>query len=144
MKYFLIACFLVLPQAVQAYSGGDAFAKRVHNAKMLIKDFEPRSVEDIAKELRGTSSPEGNLRIFEAVAATYRDLVTNGNINGDKGKKDLYDQIRMNVAFIQFGGNPNERGANQVNRWIRQALLKYLPRDLMSDKDMFYSADDWR
>lgn len=143
-QYFLLICFLIFPQFVQANIHEGAFVDRIHSAKMLIEDSEPRSVEDISMELQLTSSPEGNLQIFEAVAATYRDLVLDGNIVDDKGKKDLYDQIRMNVAFIQFGGNPNQRGAKKVNRWIRQALLKHLSKDLMNDEDMFYSADEWK
>jgi len=140
----IILTFLILPQSAQASNGDSEFLARIHHAKMLVADIDPRSVEDISRELHSTSSPQGNLQIFEAVAATYRDLVVNGDIADEAGKKNLYDQIRMNVAFIQFGGNPNTRSGKKIDRWIRQTLMKYLPRKLLKDKDMFYSADEWR
>ncbi len=135
---------MTLPQAVQAGSDDSIFLARIHDAKMLVADLDPRTVEDISRDLQSTSSPEGNLQIFEAVASTFRDLVIDGNIVDDKGKKNLYDQIRMNVAFIQFGGNPNLRNGKKIDRWIRQTLMKYLPRELMKDDDIFYSADEWK
>jgi len=135
--------FLILPQSAQADNGDGAFLARILDAKTLVADLDPRSVEDISIELRSTSSPEGNLQIYEAVAATFRDLVINGDVTDEVGKKNLYDQIRMNVAFIQFGGNPNTSSGKKIDRWIRQTLMKYLPQDLLKDEDMFYSAEEW-
>jgi len=135
--------FLILPQSAQADNGDSAFLARILDAKTLVADLDSRSVEDISIELRSTSSPEGNLQIYEAVAATFRDLVINGDVTDEAGKKNLYDQIRMNVAFIQFGGNPNNKSGKKIDRWIRQTLMKYLPRDLLKDEDMFYSAEEW-
>jgi len=140
----MLILFLMHPLLAHSDNGDSAFLARIHDAKMLVADLDPRSVEDISIELHSTSSPEGNLQIYEAVAATYRDLVVNGDVTDEVGKKNLYDQIRMNVAFIQFGGNPNDRSGKKIDRWIRQTLIKYLPRDLMKDEDMFYSADEWR
>jgi len=143
-KYLIFIFFLTLPQLAKANSNDSVFLQRIHEAKMLVEDIEPRSVRDISEELHETASPEGNLQIFEAVAATYNDLVTVKDIVDEKGKKDLYDQIRLNVAFIQFGGDPNSQGGKKIDRWIRQALMKYLPRELMNDDEMFHSADEWK
>jgi len=143
-KIFILILILISPQLAQADSGEDAFLARIHDAKMLVKDLDLRSVEDISRELRTTSSPEGNLQIYEAIAATFRDLVVSGDVTDEAGKKNLYNQIRMNVAFIQFGGNLNDRSGKKIDRWIRQTLVKYLPKDLMKDEDIFYSGDEWR
>ncbi len=134
---------LVIPQLVRANSGEDAFLARIHDAKMLVAELDSRTVEDIFREFHATSSPEGNLQIYEATAATYRDLMESKEVTGEVEKKNLYDQIRMNIAFIQFGGNPNGGGA-KIDRWIRQTLMKYLSRDLMKEENIFHSVDEWR
>lgn len=134
---------LVIPQLVRANSGEDAFLARIHDAKMLVAELDLRTVEDIFRELNATSSPEGNLQIYEAMAATFRDLVVGGDAADEAGRKSLYDQIRMNIAYIQFGGNPKS-GGRRVDRWIRQTLRKYLTKDLMKDEDIFHSVDEWR
>ena len=141
MTLIILMVLFINPQ--EARAGEDAFLVRIQNARALVADHDRRSVADISRQLHATSSAEGNLQIYEAVAATYRDLVASGKITGEIGKKNLYDQIRMNVAFIQFGGDPNYRGGAKINRWIRQTLLNYLPKSLMKDEDMFYSADEW-
>lgn len=141
-KFLALILFLILPQVAQTESNDGIFLKRIHEVKEIVKDLEPRSAGDILKDLRETSSPEGNLQIFEAVAATYKDLVVHKNIVDKKDKRDLYDQIRLNVAFIQFGGNPNSGDGKKLDRWIRQTLIKYLPQDLMNDEDMFFSIDE--
>ena len=140
----ILVLLFILPQSAQAKSDDDLFLARIHNAKALVADHDLRSVADISRQLHATSSAEGNLQIYEAVAATYRDLVASGDVTDEAGKKNLYDQIRMNVAFIQFGGDPNYGGGAKINRWIRQTLVNYLPQNLMNNEDMFYSADEWR
>ena len=144
MKKFLILILLFnFAPLAHASSNDDGYLQRIRKAKELIAELEPRSAEDIAQEFIKTSSPEGNVQIFEAIAATYNDLIIRKNIVEDEGKKDLYNQIRLNVAFIQFGGDPSYEGGKKLNRWIRQTLMKYLSKDLISDEDIFYSAGEW-
>ena len=147
MKSLLVLFTLltIISATAQAANMADsAFLERIHDAKMLVADLDPRSVEDIFKELNTTSSPEGNLQIYEAVAATFRDLVLGGDAADEAGRKTLYDQIRMNVAFIQLGGNSNGGSGKRVDRWIRQTLMQYLSQDLIANDDIFHSADEWR
>jgi len=140
----LLIIMILLTAPTSALANEDTFLARIHSAKMLVTDHDPRSVEDILRELQKTSSAEGNLQIYEAVAATYRDLVVDKNVIDEADQKNLYDQIRMNVAFIQFGGDPNYSGGKKINRWIRQTLMKYLPRDLINDETIFHSAEEWK
>ena len=143
VRILLLILFFISPQWTLANIEEGVFLARIRDAKMLVKDLDPRTVEDIYHQLHATSSPEGNLQIYEATAATYRDLVESKEVTDEAGKKNLYDQIRMNVAFIQFGGNPSG-GGKKIDRWIRQTLMKYLPKGLLKDKDIFHSAEEWR
>lgn len=146
MKYISILMFVVLltaPHTAAAESGGSTFRARIMRAQTLVAEHDLRSVDEIWTELQGSVSAEGNLQIYEAVAETYRDLTADGKIAGEAEKRGLYDKIRMNVAFIQFGGDPNYGGGAKINLWIRRSLMKYLSRDLINDDTMFHSADEW-
>jgi hypothetical protein len=117
---------------------------RIAQANRLLAEVDSRSVSDIVIEFNKTAAPGANVKIYEAVAATYDDLVKRKNIQDEAQKKHLYDQIRLNVAFIQFGGDPEYDGGKVLDRWIRQALVRHLPKDLMADENTFYSTDDWK
>jgi len=147
MKFNLLLifiCMFALTQPVQANVNNDEFLERIHHARLLLAGQDPRTVEDIEKEFKATKSPEGNLRIYEAVAATFRELAEEKEITKDEDKKNLYDKIRMNVAFIQFGGEAAGDNGKTIDRWIRQTLVKHLPEDLREDKKLFHSQEDWK
>ncbi|MEK7377063.1 MAG: hypothetical protein AABZ57_07910, partial [Candidatus Margulisiibacteriota bacterium] len=106
--------------------------RRIGQANRLLAEVDRRSANDICDEFNKTAAPEANVKIYEAVAATYDDLVKSKDIQDAAQKVHLYDQIRLNVAYIQFGGDPEYDGGKLLDRWIRQALVRYLPKDLMA------------
>jgi len=107
----------------------------------MIEEVESRPVEQILEAFNRAPAPEANLQIYEAVALTYRDLVRRKDITEPGAKILLYNQIRMNVAYLQFGGDAESGKSKKLDLWIRQTLLRYLPREVLENEKIFYALD---
>ena len=114
---------------------------RVAQARQLLEEVDLRSAREIIDEFNRTPAPQANLQIYEAVAATYADLVKRKEVTDAASKKQLYNQIRLNVAYLQFGGDPESENSRKLDLWIRQTLFRHLPRELMDDTAVFLSLD---
>ena len=130
-----------------AFASGERITERhfqrIKQAKSILDQLEPRSIGQIADELNQTDHPQSHLQIYEAVAATYMELVDQQDIRDEEQRKELYNQIRLNVAFIQFGGDFGSSSGTKLDRWIRRRLKNHLPREILKNEKMFFSADDW-
>jgi len=47
----------------------------------------------------------------------------------------------MNVAYLQFGGDAESGKSKKLDLWIRQTLLRYLPREVLENEKVFYALD---
>src|SRR3989338_5082888 len=116
--FAIILCLLLPVCAAESGLTQDDYA-RVQRAKKLLAEVDNRPVQAIIDEFNRADFPEGNVQIYEAVAATYRDLAVRKELTAFEDKKSLYDSIRMNVAFLQFGGDIGHTGDKKLNQWIR-------------------------
>ena len=118
-----------------------AHLARIEQVKQILGQVEDRPARQIMDEFNRTSAPQGNLQILEAVSATYQDLVDRKKVTDMEEKKQLYNLIRLNVAYLQFGGNIGYQGDKKINLWIRQTLARHLPQELMQNQQVFYTLD---
>ncbi|OGX35210.1 MAG: hypothetical protein A3C36_03105 [Omnitrophica WOR_2 bacterium RIFCSPHIGHO2_02_FULL_52_10] len=134
--------FAVLWSAAPAGAGlTGGQEKRVAQARMLLEEVDARSAREIIDEFNRTPAPLANLQIYEAVAATYAELVKRKEMTDAAAKKQLYNQIRLNVAYLQFGGDPEGENSRKLDLWIRQTLFRHLPRGLMDDPAVFHTLE---
>ena len=141
MKRWVIIILLCACPAYAAQNLTSAQTERVKTAKLLLGVVDKKSLEQTIKELQGTSYPEGNLQILEAVAKSYVDIIREQNVEG-KGKKEwLYSMIQLNMAYFQLGGDPNNREDTSLNLLIRRKLQKYLPAELFTNPKLFHSLE---
>ena len=117
----------------------DAHTRRLEQANYILREVDLRPLPMIIEEMNRTASPEGNLQIYEAVAATYQEIVDRKHITDSERKQSLYDSIRMNVAFMQFGGGIEHKGDKVLDRWIRQTLARHLPEGVFDNDQLFHS-----
>ena len=137
----VLILFLLLvspPVAASKAHLSDTHLARLVQAQKLLADVDSRSQSEIIDELNQTSFPEGNLQIYEAVAATYKELTQHKDIARINKKKRLYDFIRLNIAYLQFGGEIGQ-GNKDLNALIRQTLQRHLPKELLDNDQLFYS-----
>ena len=141
MKNLTIILLFLLAASANA-SGNDLSARqaeRLSEARHILAEVDPRSEEAIARELLTTPYPEENLQIYEAVARTYLDLVTRKEIVDPQAKTQLFNKIRLNVAFLQFGGSPASGTGKKMDVWIRQTLVRHIPAELLGSPALFHS-----
>jgi len=133
---------LFVPTPAIAAEGylSNAHVVRVTQAQQLLADVDTRSQNETIDEFNRAAFPEGNLQIYEAVAATYKELTQQKGITELNQKRRLYDFIRLNIAYLQFGGSI-EQGDKDLNRWIRQTLRRHLPKELFDNDQLFHSLE---
>ena len=137
----LIGLICAVPAQAAKARLTEAEVARVDAARRILAEVDTRPLQAIVGEINEAPYPEGNLQIYEAVAATYRELVKAKEITEIGHKQSLYNSIRMNVAFLQFGGDINHTGDKLLHQWIRQELRRHLPEGLMENEQLFYSLE---
>lgn len=116
--------------------------RRLSTAKKLLMDTEKRSLDHLVNELSTTHSPRQQLAIYEAMAATFRDIIKKYEGDTPQSRERLLGKIRMNMAYFQLGGpdtDDPEDGA--LNRLIRRKLKHYLPEDIWKNPKLFHSLN---
>lgn len=136
----LIFIFFVFASFAQAQPS-PAQLKRVEATREMLKDVDKKSLEDTLKELKSSPYFEGSLTILEAVAATYREMVSEYQVEGQAKKEWLHSMVMLNMAYFQLGGSGEEEGESGLNIIIRRKLKKYLPAELMADRRLFHSLE---
>ena len=115
---------------------------RVRAVKELLAGIDKKSMQETIDELEKSRHPEINLRMKEAMAKTYGDIVKEINVEGQKKKEWLYSMVNLNMAYLQFGGSQGKAGSTtELNRLIRQKIKKYLPADLLKQLGSLYSIE---
>jgi len=141
MKIFiLLILMLTAPLAGFAGTLTPAQINRVTVAKQLLGGADPRTVGAISAELAKSRHTEGDLQILEAVAKTYKEMITEYPQATQSKKEWLHSMVLLNMAFFQFGGN-SEANDTGLNITIRRKLKKYLSPELLADPNLFYSLE---
>ncbi len=138
---FIILLFLVFPAAAEA-AFTQAEVRRLTEAKTLLMDADKRSVDDLIEEFNSTGLPIEQIMIYEAIAATFRDIMKDYGENSTRSREQLLNKIRMNMAYFQFGGSRAEQpGGSELNRLIQRKLKHYLPEDIWENQKLFHSLE---
>jgi hypothetical protein len=136
----VLLTFIVPAAAGAALTQTEVF--RLTKAKALLMDAEKRPLDEIIEEFERTGLPHEHLQIYEAVAATFRDILTDHQENDTRSRERLLDKIRMNMAYFQFGGTKTEQeGGSELNRLIQRKLKQYLPEDIWGNSKLFHSLE---
>ena len=115
---------------------------RIKTAKEILGVADSRTFSATINEIEKSPRAEGALEIFEAVTATYGELIKKHQLTDKKAQERLLDKIRMNMAYFQLGGPDVERSSgDNLNIVIRRSLKKHLSTELMSDKRFFKTLD---
>ncbi len=143
-KFFLAA--LVLNFSIlyaNAYQGLSARQlARVEAAQKMLGAADDRALSTTIDTIEKSPWNEGALEIFEAVAATYNELVRKYQLTDKKAQERLLDKVRMNMAYFQLGGQDVERSSgDNLNIVIRRLLKTHLSAQLRSDRRFFKSLD---
>ncbi|MDE1921477.1 MAG: hypothetical protein KGJ09_08770 [Candidatus Omnitrophica bacterium] len=123
--------FLALPFAVQNSYARPLTAQeiqRVKAVKEILGRVDKESLWQTIDGLEKTRDPRINLEMKEAQARAYADIVRGYGIDTEAKKEWLYSMVCLNMAYLQFGGDEGRPGSTtELNRLIRQKLIKYLP-----------------
>ncbi|MCK5014971.1 MAG: hypothetical protein KAS66_14255 [Candidatus Omnitrophica bacterium] len=139
---YLIVFLILAAPATAGANFTQAQTHRLIKAKALLMDTEDRSADDLIKEFEKTGLPHEHLDIYEAIAATFRDITTEYGENSPQSRERLLGKIRMNMAYFQLGGpDTDQPGDGELNRLIRRKLKKYLPKDIWDNPELFHSLE---
>lgn len=104
--------------------------ERVKACKRLLEEIDTKPLPRTLRELERSTYPELHLRIMEAMANTYVELVREHKVVKLKDKHWLYGMIAMNMANLQFGGGIEGDRDAALNHLIQRKLLEHLPANI--------------
>lgn len=114
--------------------------QRVKAAKELLDDVDTDSLQETIRKLEKSRHPLINLDMLEAMAKAYTDIVKETDVEGAKKKEWLYSMVCLNMAYLQFGGSKGKYGSTtELNRLIRQKLIKYLSPEVLKQPGFLHS-----
>lgn len=139
------AFFLTIFLSIAAHAGmaaqmlGPSDIDRVRAYKSLIRDVDSKSLNQTVKEIERTPHPHLNLRIQEAMARAYADIVQEKGVKA-KNRAWLYSKISLNMAYLQFADHQegNSKTADPLDVFIRKKLKTHLPRDIFEQEGFRY------
>jgi len=105
--------------------------ERIKAFTALVRDLDMKSLQQTVHEIEEADYPQLELQIKEAVAKTYADIVVEQTVVEQKQKEWLYSMVTMNMAYLQFGADPDDSGT-VLNRIIRRKLMKYLTSEILN------------
>ncbi|MBF0511753.1 MAG: hypothetical protein HQL13_05415 [Candidatus Omnitrophica bacterium] len=114
--------------------------ERVRAVKTILEGVDKKSLSDTIHEIEKNRHPEVSLQMKEAMAQTYADIVREIDVRDKKKKEWLYSMVCLNMAYLQFGGSSKNKpgSTTELNRLIRQKLVKYLPSDIVNSQGFLY------
>jgi len=116
--------------------------ERVRAFKEILNGVDKKSVWATIHELEKSRHPQISLMMQEAMAKAYVDIVKEINVEGEKKREWLYSMVCLNMAYFQFGGTQGKYGSTtELNRLIRQKLIKYLPANALKMPGFVYSLE---
>jgi len=147
-NFIILFLFLFLTSSVYAqenYRGRYLNADEIQRVKALeelLDGVDMKSSRETIHELEKSRNPQISLQMKEAMAKAYVDIVKEENVEGRKKKEWLYSMVCLNMAYFQFGGTQGKSGSTtELNRLIRQKLIKYLPLNVLKQSGFVYSLE---
>lgn len=137
----LVSCIFWVSVA-QAQRLSKAQIERVKACKTILREVDDKPLQSIINDLENRPYPEENLQILEAVAGTYEEIVREQNLTDLAQKERLHGMIRLNMAYLQFGGSEDTvGGASGLNYWICRKLKAHLPAAIWNHPGIFHSIE---
>jgi hypothetical protein len=134
IKIFAFFLAMVLMTTASFSAAGhlsESELERVKAYKHLIKEIDPKSLNESITELEKSRYPQVQLQMKEAIAHAYVDIVQEQDVQGQKKKEWLYSMITLNMAYLQFmGREQGPTNAEPLNKLIRMKLRKYLSDEI--------------
>lgn len=128
--------------AAQSQRLSEAQIERVKACKALLGEVDGKSLQSTIDDLESRPYSEENLQILEAVAGTYEEIVREQNLMDLAQKERLHGMIRLNMAYLQFGGSEDTvGGASGLNYLICRKLKTHLPAAIWSHPGIFHSME---
>ena len=116
--------------------------QRVRAVKELLNGVDKKSLQETIHDIEKSRHPQISLETQEAMAMAYTDIVKEIDVQGQKKKEGLYSMVCLNMAYLQFGGSQGKYGSTtELNRLIRQKLIKYLPPNALKQPGFVYSLE---
>jgi len=116
--------------------------QRLKAVKQLLYGVDRKSLQETIHEVEKSRHPKMTLEMQEAMAKAYTDIVSEMNVVSQKKKEWLYSMVCLNMAYFQFGGSQGKYGSTtELNRLIRQKLIKYLPVNALKQPGFVYSLE---
>ncbi len=142
-RFFLVLIVVLLfgPSAyARTISLSSQDIERVKAVKVLLGGVDKKTLPETIHDLEKARRPQIDLELMEAMAHAYTDIVAEINVEGEKKKEWLYSMVCLNMAYLQFGGSQGKSGTTtELNRLIRQKLIKYLPPNALKQRGFVYS-----
>jgi len=114
----------------------------VRAVKELLNGVDKKSLQETIHDIEKSRHPQISLETQEAMAMAYTDIVKEIDVQGQKKKEWLYSMVCLNMAYLQFGGSQGKYGSTtELNRLIRQKLIKYLPPNALKQPGFVYSLE---
>ncbi|MDE2028521.1 MAG: hypothetical protein KGK03_10080 [Candidatus Omnitrophica bacterium] len=114
--------------------------QRVKALKGLLDGADGKSLWQTIGELEKNRDPRLVLTMKEAEAHAYADIAGEYGIRTQAKKEWLYSMVCLNMAYLQFGGDEGRQGSTtELNRLIRQKLIRYLPAGILKQQEFLNS-----
>ncbi len=105
----------------------------VQSFKALLADVDHKTVDQTVNDINRTPYPFITLKIRQAMAQTYHDIVTELKVVGQGKREWLYSMITLNMAYLQFEGQQTQTvKTTALNNLICTKLRAYLTPQIMN------------
>lgn len=139
---FFLSLSIVSPLAAQEKLRADQM-QRLRHMMRILQDVDKNSEDQIIVDITYTQPIEGQLQLREIIAETFQDLTTKFELTSLRGKRNLYQRIQMNMAFLQMGGMKlDQLPPTSLDQEIVLYLKKQIPKDLVADERLFYTLEE--
>lgn len=139
----LVLMLVAMPsfaQAGRALSAKDM--DRLKAVKEVLRDVDTKTLNQTIADLERTGYPALNLKLREAMAQAFTDIVEEQKVVGRSKKQWLYSMITLNMAYLQMVGGPNIDAKTQpIDKLIRRKLVNYLPENIYQQPGFMFSPD---
>lgn len=133
---FTISLFCTTVWAGTAHLS-EAAIQRVKAFAVLVQDVD-KPPAAIVREIEHSKHPLLELSIKEAMAKTYATIVQSQHVENLSKRAWLYSMVKLNMAYLQFGGTESNRPLDQM---ILHELKKNLPSDIIDAEGFRFSLE---
>ncbi len=143
-RIFLLFTLMMVTTVPMVFAGSltPEEIERVKGSIQTVREVDRKPLHQIIEDLEKTGHPRTFLRMREAMARTYADIVREQDLQGQGKKEWLYSMISLNMAYLQFVGTKGKiKTDTGLDMLICRKLKEYLPPDIDSQPGFHQSVD---